>query len=79
MTDGDPDFTSDDIAFSLHLTEPELKVTYTALKIFFDDLGHDERDVQDVARSVLGKLPGEHDVRGIDVRPEIEQRRGGSR
>jgi hypothetical protein len=55
----------DDIAFRLELTPPQLKVTWTALKIFFDDLGHDEADVQSVVRAVLEKLPGEHEVRSI--------------
>ena len=57
----------DEVAYHLELTPAQLKVTYTALKIFFDDLGHDERDVQDIVRQVLDKLPGEHDVRSIQI------------
>ena len=60
----------DDIAYRLELTPAQLKVTWTALKIFFDDLGHDEHDVKDVVRSVLDKLPGEHDIRSIDISGE---------
>ena len=57
----------DEPAFHLELTAAQLKVTWTALKIYFDDLGHDERDVQDIVRQVLDKLPGEHDVRAIRI------------
>jgi hypothetical protein len=56
-----------DIAYRLELTPAQLKVTWTALRIFFDDLGHDEHDVKDVVRAVLDKLPAEHDVRSIDI------------
>lgn len=57
----------DEIAYHLELTPPQLKITYTALKIFFDDLGHEEADVKRVVREVLDKLPGEHDVRSIEI------------
>jgi hypothetical protein len=66
----------DEPAYHLELTAAQLKVTYTALKVFFDGLGHDERDVQDVVHEVLDKLPGEHDMRAIDLARELEKRRG---
>jgi hypothetical protein len=66
----------DEPAYHLELTAAQLKVTYTALKVFFDGLGHDERDIQDVVHEVLDKLPGEHDMRAIDLGREIEKRRG---
>src|SRR4029450_13077253 len=65
----------DDPAFRLELTAAQLKVTHTALKSLFDDLGHEERDVQDVVREVLAKLPGEHDIRAIDLKRELARRR----
>jgi hypothetical protein len=64
-----------DTAYRLDLTPAQLKVTWTALKTFFDDLGHDEHDVRAVVGEVLGKLPGEHDVRAIDL--DEERRRAG--
>jgi hypothetical protein len=64
-----------EIAFHLELTAAQLKIVHTALKSLFDDLGHEERDVRDVVLSVLDKLPGEHDIRAIDLRREL---RGGS-
>ncbi len=58
-------------AFRLELTAAQLKIVYTALKSLYDDLGHEERDVQRVVASVLEKLPGEHDIRAIDLDREL--------
>jgi hypothetical protein len=66
----------DEPAFRLELTAAQLKVTHTALKVFFDDLGHEERDVQGVVREVLSKLPDEHEIRAIDLKRELARRRG---
>ena len=66
----------DEPAYRLELTAVQLKVTHTALKSLFDDLGHEERDVQGVVREVLAKLPGEHDIRAIDLKRELARRRG---
>ena len=71
----------DEPAYHLELTAAQLKVTYTALRSLLDDFGHEERDVQDVIHSVLAKLPGEHEVRAIDLGAEIAKLRalrGGS-
>jgi len=57
----------DETAYRLDLTPAQLKVTWTALKIYFDDLGHDEADVRAVAGAVLGKLPSEPAIRAIDL------------
>jgi hypothetical protein len=66
----------DEPAYHLQLTAAQLKVTHTALKSLFDDLGHEERDVQDVVREVLAKLPDEHDIRAIDLKRELARRGG---
>jgi hypothetical protein len=66
----------DEPAYRLELTAAQLKVTHTALKSLFDDLGHEERDVQGVVREVLAKLPNEHDIRAIDLKRELARRRG---
>ena len=63
----------EDTAFDLELTPAQLKVTHTALKIFYDDLGHEEHDVQRVVAEVLDKLPDEHAIRAIDL--DRERRR----
>ena len=57
----------DEIAYRLDLTPAQLKITWTALKAYLDDFGHDERDVQAIAREVLAKLPDEHSIRSIDI------------
>jgi hypothetical protein len=61
-------------AYHLNLTAAQLKIVYTALRSLYDDLGHEERDVQQVVASVLAKLPDEHDIRAIDLTREL---RGG--
>ena len=61
--------------FPLELDAAQLKVTWTALKTLHDGLGHEEHDVQEVVREVLDKLPGEHDVRAIDLGRELARRR----
>ena len=64
----------DETAYRLEMTAAQLKVTWTALKIFFDDLGHEEQDVRRVIAQVLAKLPGEHDIRSIDLARELRRR-----
>jgi hypothetical protein len=57
----------DEIAYRLELTPAQLKITWTALKSLLDDFGHDERDVNELVRQVLNKLPDEHAIRSIDI------------
>jgi hypothetical protein len=57
----------DEIAYRLDLTPGELKITHTALHSLLDGLGHDERDVQDIVRRVLDKLPDESSIRAITL------------
>jgi hypothetical protein len=63
-----------EIAYRLEMTAAQLKVTWSALHSFFDDLGHEEHDVRQVVRSVLDKLPGEHDIRAINLDRELRSR-----
>ena len=60
-----------EIAYRLELTAAQMKIVHTALKSLFDDLGHEEHDVREVVLSVLAKLPGEHDIRAIDLGREL--------
>jgi hypothetical protein len=64
-----------EIAYHLNLTAAELKIVHTALKSLLDDLGHEENDVRRVVAGVLEKLPGEHDIRAIDLTRELERER----
>lgn len=61
-------------AFRLDLTAAQLKIVHTALRSLYDDLGHEEHDVKRVVSEVLDKLPGEHEIRAIDLNREL---RGG--
>jgi len=58
-------------AYRLELTAAQLKIVHTALKSLFDDLGRDQHDVKGVVAAVLGKLPGEHAIRAIDLEREL--------
>jgi hypothetical protein len=60
-----------DIAYRLELTAAQMKIVHTALRSLLDDLGHEERDVIRVVLSVLDKLPGEHDIRAINLDHEL--------
>ena len=74
MAADDPDLIQPhETAYRLELTAAQLKVTHTALKSLFDDLGHDEADFKSFVGEVLAKLPGEHEIRAIDL--DREKRR----
>jgi hypothetical protein len=63
----------DEIAFHLELTAAQLKIVHTALKSLYDDLGHEESDVEHIVAAVLAKLPGEHEIRAIDLDRELHR------
>ena len=68
----DPDLIGpNDVAYTLDLTAAQLKIVHTALKSLYDDLGHEEHDVKQVVATVLAKLPGEHEIRAIDLGREL--------
>ena len=62
-----------EIAFHLELTAAQLKIVHTALKSLYDDLGHEESDVEQIVAAVLAKLPGEHEIRAIDLDRELHR------
>ncbi len=64
-----------EIAYRLDLTAAQLKIVHTALKSLFDDLGRDQHDVKQIVQAVLDKLPGEHDIRAIDLNQELRSSR----
>ena len=76
MIDDDDLIKPGEIAYRLELTAAQLKIVHTALKSLYDDLGHEENDVQQIVAEVLAKLPGEHDIRAIDLDDEIRRGRG---
>ena len=80
--DQDPEKAPDDehliqpgqIAFHLDLTAAQLKIVHTALKSLYDDLGREQGDVKHVVATVLDKLPGEHEIRAINLDRELRGR-----
>jgi hypothetical protein len=48
---------SDEVAFRLELTPPQLRIVYAALHSYYDDFGHDEHDVRTAVRAIMAKLP----------------------
>jgi hypothetical protein len=62
-----------EIAYRMELTAAQLKIVHTALRSLYDDLGHEENDVKRVVASVLDKLPGEHEIRAIDLNRELRR------
>ena len=63
----------DEPAFTLDLTPAQLRVMHTALKSMLDDFGHDEREVREVIRELLDKLPHERELPSLHA--ELERRR----
>jgi hypothetical protein len=61
----------DEIAYRLDLTAAQLKIVHTALRSLYDDLGHEEHDIKQIVSDVLAKLPGEHEIRAIDLGREL--------
>jgi hypothetical protein len=49
------------------LTPYQMKITYSAVKLLFNDLQHGEADEIEILRSILGKLPDEHVIRAITI------------
>ena len=75
MAESDDLIAYDETAFTLDLTPAQLKLTHAALRSLLDDFGHDERDVREVVREILAKLPDEASIRAIDLRAELARRR----
>jgi hypothetical protein len=65
-----------EIAYRLELTAAQMKIVHTALKSLYDDLGREQHDVKVIVAAVLAKLPGEHDIRAIDLDHELRRARG---
>jgi hypothetical protein len=66
---------ADEPVLDLQLTAAEMKVTYTALKAYYDDFGRDESELHGLVRGILDRLPGEHDMRAIDLDAELAKLR----
>ena len=76
MTDEETNLIpADEPVLDLQLTAAEMKVTYTALKAYYDDFGRDASELHALVRGILDRLPGEHDMRAIDLDVELAKLR----
>ena len=49
------------------LSQGQLKITYSALRLLLNDLQREQADEREVLRRVLDKLPDEHTIRAIKL------------
>lgn len=52
---------------SVELGSRQMKITHTALRLLYRDLGREQADELEILRSVLDKLPDEHTMRAISL------------
>lgn len=52
---------------SVTLGSRQMKITHTALRSLFRDLGREQADDLERLRAVIGKLPDEHTMRAISL------------
>ncbi len=52
---------------SVELGSRQMKITHTALRLLFRDLGREQADELEIVRAVLEKLPDEHTMRAITL------------
>ncbi len=52
---------------SVALGSKQMKITHTALRSLFRDLGREQADELELVRTVLDKLPDEHVMRAISL------------
>jgi hypothetical protein len=49
------------------LSAPELKITFTAVKLLIDDLQRGQKDERAILWRIIDKLPDEHSIRAISL------------
>lgn len=49
------------------LSEPEMKITHTAVKLLLDDTQRQQESERTLLRSILDKLPDKHVMRAIEL------------
>jgi hypothetical protein len=52
---------------TVELTPPQMKITFSAVKLLLNDLGREQADEREVLRGILDKLPDEHTMRAIQL------------
>src|SRR4051812_19836699 len=64
----------DDEQTPLDLDPPAMKVTHGALHALLEDTRRDQRDERVHLRALLERMPGEPDIRAIDLDAELDRR-----
>ena len=64
----------EDESSPLELDAADMKVTWSALHTLLDDSGRAQQDDRLHLRALLDRLPGEHDMRAIDLDTELDRR-----
>jgi hypothetical protein len=64
----------DDERTPLDLDAAAMKVTHSALHALLEDTRRDQADDRRHLRALLERMPGEHDIRAIDLDAEIDRR-----
>jgi hypothetical protein len=54
-----------DKPLTLALSEPEMKITHTGVKLLLDDLQREQADERRILWQIIEKLPDEHAIRAI--------------
>jgi hypothetical protein len=52
---------------TVELTPPQMKLTFSAVKLLINDLSREQADERQVLWGILGKLPDEHTIRAIQL------------
>jgi len=50
---------------SVALSAPQMKITYSALRLLLNDLQRDQADEMKLLQGIIAKLPDEHAIRAI--------------
>jgi hypothetical protein len=52
---------------SVPLSAERLKIAYSAIRLLFNDMPHDQAPERETLRAILDKLPDEHSIRAITL------------
>jgi hypothetical protein len=62
-----PGALGDERILSVPLSAPEMKITYTAVRLLINDLQREQHDERQLLWQVIEKLPDEHVIRAITI------------
>jgi hypothetical protein len=52
---------------TVSLTPPQMKITFSAVRLLLNDLQREQADEREVLHRILDKLPDEHTIRAIEI------------